>query len=244
MRILIQTALFTTAAAMALPSFAGVWSDNFENETLDGWEIYNFAEGIESWEQRIDEEGNSVVTGWIEEANSRSILELKPEGADPKEWNNYTVRFRVRLDSELMDGINTHFGLWFYTNLENGYYHECTIYPQRGRTEIWSDTPGSIATFWRDGTFEAGVWYNIKVSIEAVDKARDRISFKINDADPIVVTWETLVKSGGIGLVIYYGTVSFDDFQLAGSSIPNGGDALSVEPQQKSAQIWGKLKSR
>ena len=109
MRILTWITALLIAAA-ALPSFAGVWQDSFENEGLDDWEIYNFAEGIESWEERKDEDGNGVVTGWIEEANSLSILELKPKGSDPSKWNNYTVRVRARLDSELVAGFNTYFG--------------------------------------------------------------------------------------------------------------------------------------
>lgn len=244
MRILIRTMAWTIAAAMALPSFAGVWQDSFEDEGLDDWEIYNFAEDVESWEERTDEDGNGVVTGRIEVNGSRSILELKPKGADPTQWNNYTVRVRARLDSELVLNINTYFGLWLYTNIDQGFYHECSIKPQRARAEIWSYTANSLGTFWRDQEFETGVWYRIKATVETIDKDRDRITFQIDDGEPLVVTWPTSVKSGGVGLIIHYGTVSFDDFELVGLSIPNGGDALSVEPRQKSAQIWGALKSR
>ena len=244
MRILIQTAVFTIAAAMALPSFAGVWEDNFENEALEGWEIYNFAPDVESWEQRIDEEGNSVVTGRIEENGVRSILELKPEGANPAEWKDYTVRFRMRLDSELVEGVITYFGLWFYTDIENGFYHECTIILPSSLQDIWSYIPNSRGVYRREGDFEPGVWYDIRVTVETLDQNRDRIAFQIDDLEPLVVTWTPSLKSGGVGFVVHYGTVSFDDFKLFGSSIPSGGDALSVEPQQKSAQIWGELKSR
>ena len=76
------------------------------------------------------------------------------------------------------------------------------------------------------------------------DKNSDRVTFQIDDDEPIVTTWASSVKSGGVGLIVYYGTVSFDDFELVGLSTPNGGDALSVEPKQKSAQIWANLKSR
>ncbi len=245
MRVLIRTTALMIAAAMAQPSFAGVWRDSFENEGLDDWEIYNFAEGIESWEERTDEDGNGVVTGWIEEEDgSLSILELKPRGSDPARWNNYTVRVRARLDSELVGGFNTYFGLYLYTNIDQGLYHECSINPQTARAEIWSYTVDSLGTFWRDQNFEQGVWYNIKASVETIDGDRDRITFQIDDNEPLVVTWATSVKSGGVGLIVYYGTVSFDDFELVGLSIPNGGDALSVDPKQKSAQIWGELKSR
>ncbi len=244
MRILIRTTVLTIAAAIALPCFAGLWQDNFENEGLDDWEIYNFAPGIESWEERTDEDGNGVLTGWIEEANSLSILELKPEGADPAQWNNYTVRVRARLDSELVDGFNTYFGLWLYTNIDQGLRHECAINPQTSIADIWSYTANSFGTFWRNQIFEQGVWYNIKATIETIDKDRDRITFQIDNNEPLVVTWATSIRSGGVGLIVYYGTVSFDDFELVGLSIPNGGDALSVDPKQKSAQIWGELKSR
>ncbi len=239
MRILIRTMALTIAAAAALPSFAGVWQDSFEDEGLDDWEIYNFAQGIESWEEEKDEDGNNVLKGWIEQPNSWSILELKPAGSDPSQWKNYTLRVRARMDSELTVGINTYFGVYLYSDLEQGYYHECSINPQTARADIWSYTPDSFGTFWRDQEFETGVWYNIEASVETLDGGRDQISFQIDDGEPLVVTWADSAKSGGIGLVIYYGTFSFDDFELVGSSIPFGGDALSVEPRQKSAQIWG-----
>lgn len=248
MRILIQTAVLSIAAAMALPSFAGVWQDNFENEGLDDWEIFNFAPGIESWEERTDEDGNGVVTGWIEEADAWSILELKPEGANPAQWSNYTVRVRARLDSELVEGFNTYFGLYLYSNIDRGIYHECSINPQIARAVIWSPIGDSFGTFQRDQNFEQGVWYNIKASVETIDRNRDRITFQIDDNEPLVVTWASSIRSGGVGLVVYYGTVSFDDFELDGAFIPVDGapfgGALSVDPKQKSAQIWGELKSR
>ncbi|MDE0022522.1 MAG: hypothetical protein OXT69_14225 [Candidatus Poribacteria bacterium] len=252
MQVLIRTTALTIAAAMALPSFAGVWQDNFENEGLDDWEIFNFAPGVESWEERTDEDGNGVLTGWIEQADSFSILELKPEGADPAQWNNYTVRVRARLDSELVGEFNTYFGLWLYSNIDRGIYHECYINPQiarAGTAGIWSRIGDSFGTFQRGQNFEQGVWYNIKASVETIDRNRDRITFQIDDNEPLVVTWASSIGSGGVGLVVYYGTVSFDDFELDGAFIPfdgapNGGGALSVDPKQKSAQIWGELKSR
>ena len=94
MRVLVQTAVLTVAAAMALPSLAGTWTDRFEDPGLDDWEIYNFDPNAESWTER-KEGDNGVVTGWIETDGAISILELKPPGQDVSKWKNYTMRVRL-----------------------------------------------------------------------------------------------------------------------------------------------------
>ena len=63
----------------------------------------------------------------------------------------------------------------------------------------------------------------------------DDVVFSAVDADPI--------KNGKTGFMVGNAQARFDNVEITGNTIPNGGPGtLPVEPRGKLATTWGKLK--
>ena len=69
------------------------------------------------------------------------------------------------------------------------------------------------------------------------------LNFKVNDEVFTVIDDEPL-KGGQAGLVVADGQAHFDDVEITGPNISNGGPgkARPVNPKAKLATTWGKLK--
>ena len=93
-----------------------------------------------------------------------------------------------------------------------------TIYPFDAEINIWYKL---TATIHEDGTLEFQV---------------DGEVFDTIDNDPL--------KGGQAGLVVADGQAHFDDVEITGSNIKNGGPGKPrpVEPRTKLATTWGNLK--
>lgn len=64
------------------------------------------------------------------------------------------------------------------------------------------------------------------------------MEFSANDPSPL--------RGGKAGLVVADARARFDNVEISGNNIPNGGPGkpFDVKPQAKLATTWGKLKSR
>lgn len=223
---------------------AGSWHDDFERGGLNDWVIYNFDPGSESW----DEEDGFVV-GEIDLAGYMSLLQLKPRrpaGEDPSDWNNYTVKVKMRLESKPQDNQNTFFGLMLYDRLDDlTQYHLLLLEYHEQDVLAFIRTADAIGRDPFPFNVEQDEWYDLEATIETLDDT-ERIVYQVNDSPPVTVEWPGQVKSGGVALVVSDGRVSFDDFVIEGDSIPNGGNGLprSVSPAGLSTQLWAEIKNR
>ena len=91
--------------------------------------------------------------------------------------------------------------------------------------------------------FEAEIdtWYDLTATIYE----DGTLEFKIDD-EVFTAVDEDLLKGGQAGLVVADGRAHFDDFEITGTNIPNGGPGKPrpVEPRAKLATTWGHLKSK
>lgn len=241
-----QRAAFAALLA-ALPVHAGTWYDDFESGGLDEWEIYAEDPEFESWEEK-----DGVAAGQIfydePDVTVLSILQLKPIGEDPSGWKNYTVRARMRLESEPQEDDTTLFGVIVYDRLDETMYHLCLLHFQE--SSVWvhiRSSPDDRNTEMFPFQVERKVWYNMTVRVETME-ASENVTVQIDDNPPMSVDWETKIESGGVGLVVGDSIVSFDDFELEGDNIPDGGPGFPlqafVSPAGKAAQVWGKIKKQ
>lgn len=240
---LIWAAVAAASAVIVSTASAGAWHDDFERGGLADWVIYNFDPGSESWDEK-----DGFVVGEINLPGFISLLQLKPRspaGVDTDDWNNYTVKVKMRLESKPQDNQDTSFGIALYDRLDLDQYH----------LVLFEYHQADILTFIRIGNgvgrdtapfnVEQGVWYDLTVSIETLEDS-ERVTYQVDDRPPVTVEWQAQVNSGGVALVVGDGRVSFDDFVVEGDSIPNGGNGRprSVSPAGLSTQLWAELKSR
>ncbi len=240
---LVWASIAAASAWIVSTASAGAWHDDFEGGGLEDWVIYNFDPGAESW----DEEDGFVV-GEINLTTAWSLLQLKPRqpaGVDTDDWQNYTVKVKMRLESEPEDDQNARFGLALYDRIDQNMFHWIFfLYHQAGVQMHIRVGNGSGNDFFLFNV-EQGVWYDVTATIETLDDS-ERITFQVDDNPPFMTEWNAQVVSGGVALIVSDGRVSFDDFVVEGDSIPNGGNGQprSVSPAGLSAQLWAELKSR
>ena len=240
------------AALIVSTAAAGSWHDDFEGGGLDDWVIYNFDPEAESWEEE-----DGFVVGQIDQNPYLSLLSLKPlkpEGVNADEWRNYTVRVRMRMESEPREDQDAKFGIMLYDRLIQNQYHTILLeYHQAGIAASVRTAEGAEGRETESSPFNVkrGVWYDLHATIETLD-AGDRVVYQVNDNPPVTVEWDgRQVQSGGVGLVISDGRFSYDDFVIEGDSIPDGGNGqprsdhpTSVSPSGNAARLWAELKSR
>ena len=238
--------LLTTAAIAAAAFFAasavhaGMWVDDFEDGVMEDWQIYNPDLSVESWEEK-----DGIMTGQINVDGFISILQLKPEGEDTSVWSNYTVRTRLRLNSDPQPGGSTSFGFAVYDRFEETMYHLCLLHYQDENVLLYIRIGNGAGAETFPMTFEPNVWYDLAVAIET-DGDTETIVFQVDDGETLGLTWQASIGSGGVALIVEGGQASFDDFSIEGDNIPDGGHMAqtSVSPAGRAAQIWGKIKRR
>ena len=88
---------------------------------------------------------------------------------------------------------------------------------------------------------EMDTWYQLTATIHE----EGILEFQIDDQTFIALD-DDLLKGGQAGLIVADGRAHFDDVEITGANIPNGGPGKPrpVEPRTKLATTWGHLKSR
>lgn len=248
MRTLARTAAFAAAAMLVLQASAGIWHEDFESGGLEDWEAFTDPQGANDptqaeWEVRT-ELGNNIVTGEIHGPTLVSTLRLRPPNVDTSQWTNYTIQARARLDTRIQDGEASIFGFNLYDQWDGVTELVCLARLEQGLSEARFYTENDFGVFRLIREFEGETWYDISATVETdAEAGRDRITFQVDDDEPLVVNWPASIGSGGVGLTIGRGVFSFDEVIVTGDSIPTGGKGpLSVSPAGKAAQIWANLK--
>ena len=208
-------------------SFAGTWTDAFEDNNTREWEIIN----------AFDEEGKwSIDSG---EAVGETF------GPHPNliwatgelNWQTYSVSCRAKF-VKVKRGFAV-LGLILHLNWEESLYYVCRIfYPWEivHITKLTLEGEDILEEF--DFATKLNTWYTLTASIDN----RGKIQFQIDD-EVFTAVDANPIKNGKAGLIVGGAQVRFDDVEITGNNIPNGGPGtLPVAPTGKLATIWGQLK--
>ena len=207
-------------------TLAGTWRDDFEDNNIREWEIYNENRQFEKW--------------WINDGEAvgeifeNPFLSLWTTGE--LTWEYYTVSCRAKM---VEDGNGSpYIGLTLHDRGEEDsrYVFLIDYLNEVASIERWAAGNGRVV---RAYTAEIDTWYELEATVFEDGSLRFRINdFTIGgvDDDPL--------EGGKAGLVVGNARARFDDFQITGENIPNGGPGKSrpVAPQDKLATTWGKLK--
>ena len=202
--------------ALSLPTYAGTQLWDFEKKT-DDWKVAN---------------GNWEVKGGVYHVDRGGRAEHSLVGEE--KWDDYTIEAKVRLDEHNWAGIV------FRAKSEMEYYVYYLNVPNN-IVELWQHNKGAWDTrenIVKTGPvkgvkIENGTWIDMKVVVEGAE-------FEIYLNGKLQAENEDdTYKTGQVGVWAWETEASFDDFTVMGDNIK---DTLAVEPNNKLATIWGRLK--
>ena len=208
-------------------TLAGTWRDDFEDNKTNEWEIFNLVRQHEKWWV-----SDGVAVGEIFEDPFLSLWRTGEE-----DWEFYTVSCRVKLveDKTLPPRI----GLTLHDRGDAGSRYLFLINFESNIASISKEIPGG-GIITRPVSVEKDIWYHISGSVY-VDGSLDlRI-----DGEIVVGTFDPAPLEGGLaGLVVQNARAYFDNVEISGENIQDGGPTKSfdVKPQDKLTTTWGKLK--
>ena len=209
-----------------LSSFAGTWRDDFEDDNIKEWEIYNLNRQFEKW--------------WIDDGEAvGEILEdpfLSIWNTGELSWEHYSVSCRVKL---VEDGFGTpRVDLTLHDREDEDSRYAFLLDYENNIASIhrWAPGNGFVA---QPFTVEIDTWYTLTATVTEEGSLFfqiDNFLFAGTDSSPL--------EGGKVGLIVGNARARFDNFQVTGENIPNGGPAKSfaVEPAEKLSTTWGKLK--
>ena len=214
--------------------FAGTWADAFEDDNTQEWEIFNtFDEEEAKW--WIDA-GEAVCETFELEGHAHSIPSIWATGE--LTWRNYSLSCKAKLvETKEEPAI---LGIVLHQQWERLSFYACQILHPWEIVHITKVTPEGANTL---GEFhfaaKLDTWYTLTAAIDS----RGKLKFQIDD-EVFTVTDQNRIKSGKPGLKVSGAQVRFDDVEITGDNVPNGGPGtLPVEPSgNKLATTWGKLK--
>ena len=207
---------FCFIAVITSTGFAGEQLWNFDSHA-DGWTVAN---------------GNWSLEDGIYKLNKGGAAEHALVG--DVAWTDYTIEAKVRIDEGNWAGIA------FRAKSEMEYYVFYFNVPDN-KTELWRHKTGSWTA--RDNlgqlpgkniTIERGKWHDMKVTVGG-----DTLALSI-DGEEQGQFVDTVYGAGQVGVWGWETGVSFDDFMVSGDDIE--GDGTPVEPLDKLATTWGRIK--
>lgn len=218
--------LVCLSMCVMLPTFAGTWRDDFEDKDTREWEIFNLNRRHERW--GID---NNEAVGEIFHVEFWSLWltgDLK--------WEHYSVSCRAKLVKERNDPPAVGLTLHDRGAARSRYVFYIDYILGVARIEKWVFN-GGVAEIPFVG--EKDVWYDLTATVYK----SGTLEFRINDVVLTVFDPEPL-PGGQAGLVVSNARARFDNVEITGDNIPNGGPGkpFAVAAQSKLATTWGKLK--
>lgn len=221
--------------SIALNQFtlAGTWKDSFEDDIISEWTTFNELPKNEKWWVHEGE----VIGETFEMPGLQSFWIT----GDTK-WQNYTISCRAQPTKVKNDSAG--FGLLLHHRGEelSAYMFRIELAPDTARIlKILPPPQPSVQLGRLDIVVEIGRWYQLAATIHK----DNTLEFQIDQQIFRAVDDNLSPKSGQAGLSVGGVQVRFDDVEITGENIPDGGTGKSrpVEPQTKLATIWGHLKS-
>ena len=210
-------------------SFAGTWTDAFEDDNTQEWELFNtFDEEEAKW--WIDR-GEAVAETFEPHHDFPTVW-----STGELDWRNYSLSCKAKLVEAKAEPASL--GLILHQRWEESSFYVCHIlYPwEIVHITKYTDRASTLGEF--DFVAKLNRWYALTASIDS----RGKLKFQIDD-EVFTVTDPNPIKSGKPGFEVSGAQARFDDVEITGSNVPNGGPGtLPVEPSSKLAITWGKLK--
>ncbi|MCY3743934.1 MAG: hypothetical protein OXH00_23205 [Candidatus Poribacteria bacterium] len=227
--------------SIALNQFAlaGTWKDSFEDNDMSEWKI------VDDWE-------NAAGKWWVDkgEAVAESLGEssfamwLTGEST----WEYYTVSCRAKLVKSKKEPAT--FGIVMHANnnelldglLDEHYYFRVIgdfNFISIRKFRPFPAGPVTLGEF--DFEVKTDRWYQLTAITRRNGKIEfyiDKKLFTVFDANPL--------EAGQTGVGVSNAEVRFDDVEITGQNIDDGGPGnttLSVKPQAKLTTTWGHLKN-
>ena len=225
--LIIFLVIVCLSMGLVFPSFAGTWRDDFENNNTQEWDIFNHVPQVEKWWIN-----NGEAVGEIFHENSSSLW-LTGE----LNWRFYSVSCRAMLEVDRNEP--PYIGLILHNRGEEESRYLFAIYYVSGVATIIRRVQDEIG--FANGRFAAkkGVWYDLTATVYE----DGTLEFKIDDfvlraPDP------NPLKGGQAGLVVNDARARFDNVEITGDNIPNGGPGkpFDVAPKAKLTTTWANLK--
>ncbi|MDE0084139.1 MAG: hypothetical protein OXU23_00380 [Candidatus Poribacteria bacterium] len=225
---------------MILPTFAGTWRDDFEDNDTREWKIYNLNRQAEKWWINDNE-----AVGEIFEPGFMSLWltgDLK--------WKNYSVSCRAKLVDDRNEPPTIGLTLHDRGEEDSRYlffidYVFDIVRIVKAVHDDWS----SVRHFF---TPEEDTWYQLKATVYEdgnLEFSIQNLDAEVNAEPQVFTAFDPDPLPGGqAGLVVADARVRFDDVEITGANIPNGGPGRrtpqAVSPRSKLTTTWGKLKMR
>ena len=209
-------------------SFAGTWTDAFEDNNTQEWEIFNAINEIEKW--WLDR--GEAVGETFEPHRTSTIW-----GTGELDWRNYSLSCKAKLVEAKSEPAT--FGLIVHHQWKEFLFYEFRIFYPWEIVHIAKMSREGVHTLGEfDFAAKRNRWYTLTASIDS----RGKIKFEIDDAVFTAVDANP-IKKGKAGLIVSGAQVRFDDVEITGMNVPDGGPgARPIESRGKLAIIWSKLK--
>ena len=217
-------------------ALAGTWKDSFEDNDMSEWKI------VDDWE-------NGAGKWWADngEVVAESLAELGFAMwlTGESTWEYYAVSCRAKLVKGKHKTEPPTFGIvMHYKNdelLDPHYYFRVIAdfnFISIRKFRPFPALPVTLGEF--DFEVKADRWYQLTATIHRNGK----IEFQI-DKQLFTLADPNLLGPGQAGLFVSDAEVRFDDVEITGSNIDDGGPGKTrpVEPKAKLATIWGHLKN-
>lgn len=231
--------------------FAGTWRDDFGEDTAREWTVYNITFFFHDpdlktseWEFDNNQAVGEIFGEWV------ASLWLTGEPT----WQNYSISCRAKLvGGDNLPAIA--FGLVLHAIVDREFVHQYLFYIETlsntaritksmGAPEDWSEKQFPFVA-------EVETWYLLSANVHDSGK----LTFRIKNLDPdfngneevFTTTFDNKPTEGGLaGLYVSAARVRFDDVEITGNNIPNHGprESFHVEPHDKLATTWGKIKNK
>lgn len=215
-------------------AFAGTWKDSFEDDITSEWTLFSGNHKKEKW--RVHE-GEAIG----ETINHPDFLSFWVTG-DAK-WQNYVMSCRAQLTKVKKDSAS--FGLLLYLKRERLSVYLFRIHYGTGSASILKILPppqrpvqlGSL-----DINVKVDTWYRLTAAVYKNGTLEFQIGKKLLR---VVDHNNPRLESGKAGLIVDSAQARFDDVEITGANIRDGGPGKGrpVDPLAKLATIWGHLKS-
>jgi len=238
-KIINHTIVALTLFLLAGSTWAGTFSDNFNDGNMDGWTLFKPPFGPPNSTWKI-ENGELVL-----EAVDTPIIFFIGEST----WKNYTVRVKAKMVKHQYDVVWAE-GILLPVRFNSPPNLYLFGVGTTGNVVPIGEEKRAYATFGREGSaafhhfefepfeWQLDTWYDLRITAK-----EDFFQFYINGALVLEYT-DATHPTGGVGISVCCmrgTTVHYDDFSLTGDDVPD--TVTAVDPQAKLATTWGKLKT-
>ena len=209
-------------------TFAGTWRDDFEDNDTREWKIFNLDRKFEKW--------------WIDDGEA--VGEIFLPGfmslwlTGDLTWTHYSVSCRAKLVEDKNEPPTI--GLTLHDRGEEDSRYLFFIDYIFGIVRIVKAVQDRWNVIRYPFDVEIDTWYHLTATVHE----EGILEFQIDDT-VFTALDDDLLRGGQAGLVVSDGRAHFDDFEITGENVSNGGPGKPrpVEPQIKLTTVWGHLKS-